>query len=350
MNGNGSIYRRKDRYWCAKYRDASGKWKYLYRKTKAEAKQVLREALNEVDEGICPTNQTVNDALDTWLDGMQDTVSRRTWLNRESLVRVHIKGHRIGTKKLTKLTPEDVRLFYREKLNSGLAPSTVKRLHDILNKATKQAVTSRVIRHNPISEVKPPKQVEQYMDVLTPQQVCHLLDAVRGDRLELVYVFGATCGLRVGEALALRYEDFDMERGTFSIRRTVWRSKVYPPKTRESRRTLKLPNIALEALERRGIEAKGYLFATKHGNPVDPANFHSHNWKPALRKAGLSDSIHFHDLRHGAASLLLGQNVPIPVVSRYLGHSNPSTTMRVYAHMIDGMGGMAANGMDDALS
>lgn len=64
--------------------------------------------------------------------------------------------------------------------------------------------------------------------------------------------------------------------------------------------------------------------------------------------ANLPESLRYHDLRHGAASLLLSQSVPVPVVSRYLGHADPSVTMRVYAHMIDGTSGMAASGMDDA--
>jgi integrase len=54
-------------------------------------------------------------------------------------------------------------------------------------------------------------------------------------------------------------------------------------------------------------------------------------------------------LRHGTASLLLNQNVPVPVVSRYLGHANPGITMKVYAHVIDGASGMAAHGIDEAL-
>jgi integrase len=68
-----------------------------------------------------------------------------------------------------------------------------------------------------------------------------------------------------------------------------------------------------------------------------------------LRKAGLPESLTYHQLRHGAASLLLNQNVPVPVVSRYLGHANPGITMKVYAHLIDGTSGMAAIGMDQAL-
>jgi integrase len=69
-----------------------------------------------------------------------------------------------------------------------------------------------------------------------------------------------------------------------------------------------------------------------------------------LKKAGLPETVRYHDLRHGAASLLLAQNIPLPVVSNVLGHANTSITGRVYAHMIDGMDGMAAQGMDDALS
>ena len=68
-----------------------------------------------------------------------------------------------------------------------------------------------------------------------------------------------------------------------------------------------------------------------------------------LRKAGLPESLTYHQLRHGAASLLLNQNVPVPVVSRYLGHANPDIAMKVYTHLIDGTSGMAAIEMDQAL-
>jgi len=63
----------------------------------------------------------------------------------------------------------------------------------------------------------------------------------------------------------------------------------------------------------------------------------------------LPETTRYHDLRHGAASLLLSQNVPVPVVSNHPGHANSSITLRVYAHMIEGMDGMAATAMDDVL-
>jgi integrase len=124
----------------------------------------------------------------------------------------------------------------------------VGRLHDVIKKACNDAVRRMIIRSNPAAEVKPPKNRKREMDVLTPEQVKRLLDTVRGNRWEAVFVLGATCGLRVGEALSLRYEDVDLVDGTVSIRRTLWKYDTYPPKTSQSRRTLKLPAVALDAL------------------------------------------------------------------------------------------------------
>jgi integrase len=347
----GTVYRRKDGRWCAKWKDASGKWRYLYRKSKAEAKQALREALRDRDDNIVPANKlTLNDALDAWLDSMRDTISERTYVNREALVRIHVQSHPVGSLRLCNLTGDHLRCFYREKLQS-LSPSSVGQLHNAINSACRERVRAGTLRSNPVADVKPPRnQQSRDKDVLAPQQVKTLLDTVRGSRYEMVIVLGATCALRVGEALTLRWENVDLDAGTISIRHTLWKGKLYPPKTLQSRRTLKLPERALEALRRYAEQRReGYLLQTRYGTPVVAENFWYCGWKPALRAAGLDEGLRFHDLRHGAASLLLNQNVPIPVVSKYQGHANPSITMKVYAHLIDGTSGMAADGIDDAL-
>src|SRR5215212_1679324 len=346
----GSVYRRKDGRWCCKWKDANGRWKYRYRKTKPEAKEALRQALRDRDDNIIPADKlTLSAAMDMWLENMEGTVSHRTWTNRESLVRIHVNSHDVGAVRLCKLTPEHLRAFYREKLHS-LSPSTVGRLHDVIKKACNEQVRTRMLRHNPTADVTPPRtHHSRDMTILTQQQVKLLLETVRGSRYEVIIVLGATCALRVGEALALRWEDVDLAAGTLSIRHTLWRGKLYPPKTSQSRRTLKLPNIAVEALRRHCERTEGYLLETCNGTPVAGENFWRWGWKPALRKAGLDEGLHYHDLRHGAASLLLNQSVPLPVVSMYLGHADPSVTLRIYAHVIDGTSGIAADGMDEAL-
>jgi integrase len=349
----GSVFKRADGRWVAKYRDANGKWRYLYRKSKGEARKALRQALKDRDDGISPNKLTVAAYLLSWLGEVRDVVSYRTWLNYECIVRLHLNPT-IGAKKLARLSPKDVHSLHRAKLKEGLSRGRVRKVHVTLNRALKDAVRWRYISHDPAGEVSPPQEYQREIHVFTPAQVKQLLGATRGDRLEAAYVLPATTGLKQGECLALRYEDIDFKRGTLKVRRTVWRNQVYAPKTPHSRTTIKLPKIALDALRRHRDKSnrasdKGWLFPTKNGNPVDAHNFIHRTWKRMLRKAGLPDTTRYHDLRHGAASLLLSRGVPIPAVSSLLGHRDSSITLRVYAHLIDGMDGVAAQAMDDLL-
>ncbi len=89
----------------------------------------------------------------------------------------------------------------------------MRQIHALLNQAMHDAVTARYIRTNPLDGIKPPKVRSNGKDVLTAEQVSTLLDTVRGDRYECAYVLGVLCGLRIGEVLALRWEDVDLDRG-----------------------------------------------------------------------------------------------------------------------------------------
>jgi integrase len=298
----GSAFQRADGRWVAKYRNAGGRWRYVYRKSKGEARKALRQAFKDRDEGVSPSSMTVVAFLDSWLEGMRDLVSLRTWLNHEGIVRLHLKPT-IGSKRLARLTPKNVHKLYKAKLADGLSPGRVRRIHVTLSRALKDAVRWRDLSRNVAAEVTPPKEYRRVIRVLTPQQVKQLLDAARGDRLEAAYVLPATCGLRQGECLSLRFEDIDFARRTLKIKRTVWRNQVYPPKTPRRRRILKLPQIALDALGRHARNndgaREGWLFPTKPGNPVDAHNFIHRPWKRMFRKAGLSETTRYHDLQQG---------------------------------------------------
>jgi len=352
MTAEGSVYQRKDGRWVAQYRDAKDKVRYIYRKTKAEAKKALREALQDRDDGFVPADRlTVGMYLDEWMDERKNTVSARTWRVQESMLRNRVKPH-IGNCRLCKLSGKDVRGMYRGLLSDGLTPSTVGNVHVILKQAIRDAVREKYIRTNLLDDVKPPKQTHKEKDVLTADEVRRLLDAVEGDRFECVFYLCSLVGLRIGECLALRFEDIDLERGTIRIERTLYHGECSPTKTPSSRRVLSLPQKALQRLVRLcevNGNPSGYLFATSTGKPVDVSNFYKWTWKPALRRAGLPETLTPHCLRHGTASLLLNQSVPVPVVSKYLGHANPQVTMRTYAHSLRGTSGMAASGMDAAL-
>lgn len=352
MTAEGSVYQRQsDGRWVAQYKDALGKTRYIYRKTKNEAKKALRQALKDRDDGyVPPSKMTVAAMLDEWMDERKNTVSPRTWRVQESILRCHVKLH-IGSQNLAKLSSKDVHQLYRRMLSDGLSASTVGQVHSLLRQAMRDAVRSKYVRINPLDDVKPPKQSRREKDVLTPEQVKSLLEAVREDRFECAYYLLAPVGLRIGECLATRFDSLDLHTETITIDSTLHNGERMATKTPSSRRTLTLPQRALESLERlcSVSNGRGYLFTTSSGKSVEVSNFYKWSWRPALRRAGLPESLTPHGLRHGAASLLLNQNVPIPVVSRYLGHANPGITMKIYAHQIDGTSGMAANAIDDLL-
>jgi len=82
MTAEGSVYQRKGERWVAQYTDAEGKVRHLYRKSEAEARKALREALRDRDDNMVPAaKMTVCNVLDEWLEVRQKAISRRTWMN-----------------------------------------------------------------------------------------------------------------------------------------------------------------------------------------------------------------------------------------------------------------------------
>jgi integrase len=289
--------------------------------------------------------------LDEWIAERKNTVSAGTQRVHESIIRSRIKPH-IGTVILCKLSGKDIRELHRRLLSNGLSASTVGHTHRLLKQVMRDAVRDKYIRDNPLDEVKPPKQKGNgKKPVLDAEQLERLFETVRGDRFECAFYLMALCGLRIGECLALTFDSLDLERGTIRIEHTLYNGQRFDTKTPSSRATLTLPQRALEALRRHcdGLDGGGYLFATSSGKPVDVSNFHKWTWKPALRKAGLPENLTPHGLRHGTGSLLAEQNVPLPVISRYLRHANPRITSQVYLHELGDTSGVASAAMDAAL-
>jgi len=193
-----------------------------------------------------------------------------------------------------------------------------------------------------------------------------LFDAAKGDRLEALYVLAVTTGLRQGELLGLKWDDIDLEVGTLQVRRTLTTAKGGPvlsaPKTKNSRRTVKLSQTALEAL-RSHLEHQlgeidqagglwrenGLIFASEAGEPLDRRYITTHRFKPLLKRAKLPQ-VRFHDLRHTCATLLLSKNVNPKVVSEMLGHATIAITLDTYSHVLPNMQESAANAMEEALS
>src|SRR5215210_7641120 len=325
--GDG-ITKRKDGRYMARYTIETldgPKRKTIYSRKYKDVEQKLAEARGDAARGLVfdADNLKLGEYLDRWLsDSVADTVRPTTFERYEQIVRVHIRPT-LGNLKLKNVTPAHVRGLYREKLEVGLSPRTVQYIHVTLHKALKQAVADGLIPRNATEAVKPPQVSREEMRPLTAEQVKVLFEAAKGDRLEALYVLAVTTGLRQGELLGLKWDDINLKVGTLQVRRTLTTAKGGPvlsaPKTKSSRRTVRLSQAALEAL-RSHLERQlgeidqagdlwcenGLIFASESGEPLDRRHITTHLFKPLLKRAGLPQ-IRFHDLRHTCATLLLSK-------------------------------------------
>jgi integrase len=205
------------------------------------------------------------------------------------------------------------------------------------------------------------------MHPLSAEEARRLLDAARGDRLEALYVLAVHTGMRRGELLGLKWEDVDLDGATVRVLRTLTRKGkggsygLGEPKTKKSRRTVRLTQRAVEALRShraRQAEEKlrvgslyqdqSLVFAGEGGGFINPSNLRQRSFAPLLKRAGLPQTT-FHDLRHTCASLLFQKNVHPKFVQELLGHASVAITLDTYSHMLPGMGGEAADAMGEAL-
>jgi integrase len=372
-NGEGSIYPYKNKagkvigyrgsYWV--YTAEGPKRRYVSAKTRQECAKKLTKAMADRDGGLIfdAGSLTVGDYLEGWLKDAESTVRRSTFEGYEYAVRPHIVPA-LGRIKLKDLTPAHLRSFYRDRLDSGRAPSTVHKLHVVLHKALKAAVADGLIPRNAAAGLKLPRITREEIDPLTEEEARRLLETASGDRLEALYVLALNTGMRQGELLALKWDDVDLERGVLRVRRTLTHvDKAFvlgEPKTKNSRRTIRLTTSAvtalrahlsrqLEEMERMGslYRPGGLIFATESGTLINPSNLRNRSFKPLLKRAGLPPA-RFHDLRHTCATLLLGRDVNAKVVSEMLGHSSISITLDIYSHLLPDMQEKAAKALEEA--
>src|SRR5215218_1124340 len=354
-NGEGSIIRRKDGLFMARYwveTPKGPKRKTMYGKKRGEVADKLAKALAERADGIVydDENLTVGEYLDSWLKGsVRGSVRQSTFDRYEIAVRVHIKPA-LGRLKLKKLTPAHLAAFYQDRLAAGFAPASVNKLHVALHKSLNQAVRWHMVPRNVAEAVKAPRPASEEMQTLSAGEVRKLLEAARGDKLEALYVMAVHTGMRQGELLALKWQDVDLENAVVSVRRTLTRSggKVVfgEPKTKKSRRSIRLTPPAVEALrghlkrQLRDMEIlgdryqdQGLVFTTNTGAPINPSNLRQRSFASLLKRAGLAH-MRFHDLRHTCATLLLTRGVHPKFVQELLGHATIAITLDTYSHVM----------------
>src|SRR5499427_8862134 len=213
--------------------------------TKTEVKDKLKDLHTDLDAGVRPVRgYTVEQAVTDWLAvGLPGRTAKTIEVNRDSLKPVLA---RIGARPLQDLTAADVRAALTAMAGTH-ATRTVQKAHNCLTRAVRHAEGQDLVRRNVSALVDTPRGREgRPSQSLTLEQASALLEAAEASRLHAFIVLCLLTGVRSEEARALTWEHVDLEAGTIS----VWRSvRAHgDTKTNRSRRTLKLPEIAVEAL------------------------------------------------------------------------------------------------------
>ena len=364
-NNEGSIYPYRGGY-AAAVSMPGRKRKVMYGRSREEVRRLLADALAAREAGTLTHARglTVGAFLDLWLEEVaKPTVRHWTFKGYEVHVRLHLKPT-LGRLPLARIEPAHIQRLLNEKLKAGLSPKSVRFIRGTLRTALNQAVRWGYIPRNPAAMVDGPR-VERYeIQPFSIEEASKFLAAAKGDRLQALYSVALTMGLRQGEALGLRWQDVDLERGTLQVNKQLQRIdsefRLLEPKTQRSRRTLALPaTIVRELRDHRvrqqreretapvGPAQPDLVFSRSDGVPLD-GTVVTHQFHRLLDRAAIPQR-RFHDLRHSCATLLLAQGVSPRVVMEILGHSQIALTMNTYTHVLPELKQDAARRMDEAL-
>ncbi|MFB7290708.1 tyrosine-type recombinase/integrase [Actinacidiphila glaucinigra] len=363
-NGAASIYKGADGRWHGRVTvgvrpDGKPDRRHVGRKTKAEVVKAVREIERKRDAGSLSKpgeKWTLGTWLEHWVHEIaKKYVSENTYDGYEVDVRVHLVPG-IGAHRLDRLEPEHLEAFYAKMQRDGSKAGTAHHVHRTVRVALGEARRRGHVSRNVAEIARAPRLEEEEIEPYTIEEVQSLLLEASKLRNSARWVVALALGLRQGEALALQWEDVDLDAGYVRIRRNRLRPRYrhgcggescgrkpgYCPqreqirrehkntKSRSGRRTVGLPDPLIKLLRKHreeqererseaggDWEAKGYVFASPTGGPLSP-NTDYHLWKRLLRDAGVRDG-RLHDARHTAGTVLLLLGVPDVIVDAIMG-------------------------------
>lgn len=389
-NGDGSLYKRSsDGLWVGAVVLPDGKRVVRYGKDRPEAKGKLDKVIAALQDGepVQPGREpTLGEFLQRWITEIlaqrvdAEKMAVSTYARYASQVRLHIVPD-LGKHPLRKLTPTHVRTWVGkkqgERTESGelrLTAKSVAMMHSVLRKALGDAMREELVSRNVALLVEAPSGTAKREPPLTAEEAKLLLAAAIDSPHRALWLFIMATGVRRGEALALRWEDVDLEAGHFAAGPTLLRVEgvaLGPDgkrrgkairskgKTKASEAILPLPAFMVQELrqlrtqqarmklESRVWQDSGHVFVNTLGGPLDPRNV-LRRWHALCEQAGVR-RCRIHSLRHTAATWLFEAGVDIKVIQSMLRHKRLQTTSDTYTHVRDPLRMAAAEVMDGLL-
>ena len=360
-NGEGYLRQRANGSWTITIylgKDDRGKPRQMVRTirgTEREAQAELARLIAERDQGVDLKPQTVtfSELMKRWLDMKTPDLAPVVAETYETLLRVHVEPV-LGKLKLRDIKPLHIEAVKSAVLKKGRSSKSALNVFRLVNAILKQAVKWQLLARNPADSVDAPRAKRFVAHPPTPQELARLLEVADATPYGPIARLAALTGARQGELLSLVWRDVDWNAALLTIRGT---------KTRSSLRTVDLGSVALTLLTEHRLRERekrlklgpgatcgsdeATIFTNLVGKPMDAGGL-KRTWKRILRDAGVGH-FRFHDLRHASATFMLQAGVPLQMVSQRLGHSRTSTTTDTYAHVLPGMGKLAAETLERAM-
>ncbi len=319
----------------------------------AQARRILtnHEVERANDNWVAPSITTLAEWLTYWLDEVvRPNRAATTVYCYEKIIDNHIIPE-LGDIKVQKLTPIDIQRYYARMIQQeGLSPNTVRRHHAVLSSALRMAVKQDLIARCPTDRVEQPREVPREARFYDLEHLRELLRLSEGHWLELFIKLAGYLGLRREEICGLRWESVDFQNNTIRIKeaRTAAGATIVVKETKNfsSLRTLHMPDDIRQLLWRERLRQEmnraalgdqyhdsPFVAVDSTGEPYSP-NAVSLAFNRFIKKNGLPP-ITLHGLRHTFATLASAQGTPLFEIGKALGHSTPSTTGRIYTHLVD---------------
>lgn len=317
--------------------------------TKEEAKSARDKARSEARSGVfvSPSKITVQEHFEEWWAIKRTKVKPTTAENYRFILDRYILP-KLGTQLLKDLTPARIEKVLIE-LIQNLSESTVRLVAITLTQGLDRAVKERRLAFNPAKGLERPKGKKKKVTPYTSSELKKLLEELESHRLFAFFRLLAYTGGRRGEILALRWSDLDFEKRTLSIsknRTRIGKTVIEQDSTKggDGARIVQLDSETMRLIKdhrRRQIEERmkagslwqesNYIFTQENGLPLDPSTPYQLFKKTAKRLGLRSESL--HSIRHLHATELLNSGAGVHLVKDRLGHSDISTTLRIYAHI-----------------
>ncbi len=307
-----------------------------------------RGALAKINEastlhyGLQPT---INTLFGQWLEHYVGFATKDQTQSTKINAKAYLKRilPELGGFRLGQINPALLRAFMVS-ISEEYSPSTQQKMHGLLKRALQDVVNLDVLIKNPMNAVPRPKsRLVNETQPLEPEQLEQLLKQLEGHRLRLVFHLCFSCGLRIGEALALRWDDVrsSILRVNHTINRTYTRSNgehLFRPAKAGSAREMRLDTVTisyfkqhkLHQQEERTKHGAGFnpfdlVFITSKGTPVDAKNFYNRVFKDLLEQTGLRAQ-GTHAMRKTYATLA-AVKLPIPELQARMGHTDARMTL-----------------------